>query len=343
MRTKYDLFIDGRFTEPRTKSYLPDISPWNGKTIAEVAAASREDIDDAVLSAVKAQETWSLVFPAGRERVLLKAAELMEENAEDYASFIAEESGGTLMKGRNEVQGAAGSFITAAGECRRIYGNVIPSGWNSHLSVAVRVPRGVVAAIGPYNFPLGLLAGKAAYAVAAGNGAVLKSSSATPVAAYIIAEVLFKAGVPAGLVNAVSGPGDTIGDALVGHPLVDMVSFTGSTEAGRRINMRASQTFKKVCLEMGGKSPMLVLRDADVDDAVQKAAAGIFMHQGQVCMANSRIIVEAPVFGPLCGKTEGRGGEAEARLRKRQGCGYRAHYLPKAAGENRRACPRRSE
>ena len=296
MRSKYDLFIGGQWITPHSKKYLSDDSPWTGETITEVAAATEEDVDNAVLSAEKAQKIWSRTSPPEKERVLLKAAQIIERNEEYYISCLMEESGSTYKKAKGEVSDVAGIFRVVSGECRRIYGDIIPSGNIDTLSLATRVPRGVVAAIGPYNFPFFLLASKAAFAVATGNGAVLKSSSETPVAAYLIAELLFKAGVPAGLVNAVSGSGSSIGDTLVTHPKVSMITFTGSTEVGRHINQMASQSFKKVCLEMGGKSPMIILKDADVDRAAKKAAFGIFWHQGQVCMANSRIIVERQIY-----------------------------------------------
>lgn len=302
MTLKFDLFIGGNWVKPRSNEYLPDYNPWNGELLAEVAGATVEDLNDAVLSAIEAQKQWSKFGPSQREKVLLKAADLLEQDFNSYVEFLSAESGSALPKAQFEVGVVIELFRAAAGECRRIYGEVIPSDMPGLISMAVRRPRGVIACIGPFNFPFLLLAKKTAFAVAAGNGAVLKSSSETPGIAYKIAGLLAEAGVPAGLVNAVSGRGAQIGDALVTHPKIAMVTFTGSTEVGRHINKLASEHFKKVSLEMGGKSPLIVLKDADIDYAVNAATFGIFFHQGEICMVNSRIIVERPIYEEFLNK-----------------------------------------
>lgn len=302
MKQRYDLFIDGKWVEPKSKSYLPDYNPWTGELFAEVAEATVEDINDAVISAAKAQKIWQDISPSDKEKVLLNAADILEKNFDSFADFIVAESGSTIPKAQQEVGEVVDIFRATAGECRRIYGEIVPSNTDGLLSLAVREPIGVAALIGPYNFSFLLLAEKVAHAIAAGNGAVIKSSSDTPAIAYKIAHLYAEAGVPSGLVNAVSGRGSKIGDALVTHPQIAMISLTGSTEVGRHVNKLASEHFKKSHLELGGKSPLIVLKDADIDYAVNAAAFGIFYHQGQVCVANSRIIVERPVYEEFLAK-----------------------------------------
>jgi len=296
IKQKFDLFIGGQWTEPRSKEYLADYNPWTGELLAEVAAATVEDVNDAVISAAKAQKEWQNVPPAAKEKVLLRAADILEQNFDSFVDFLSNESGSAIPKARVEVGISADILRVAAGECRRISGEILSAEAPGVVSMVVRKPRGVIAAIGPFNFPLILLLQKTAYAIACGNAVVAKSSSETPAIAYKVAALFAEAGVPAGLVNAVSGRGSQIGDALVTHPQIAMVAFTGSTEVGRHINQMASESFKKVSLEMGGKSALVVLKDADLDYAVNAANFGIFFHQGQICCVNSRIIVERPVY-----------------------------------------------
>lgn len=296
MQEKFDLFIGGKWVKPRSNEYLPNYNPWTGKLLAEVAAATVEDVNDAVLSAVQAQKEWQKVLPSAKEKVLLAAANILEQNFDSYVEFLCAESGSAVPKAQFEVGFVVDILRAAAGECRRVYGEILPAEIDGLISMAERKPRGVIAVIGPFNFPFLLLAKKIAFAVAAGNGVVTKSSSETPGIAYKLATLFTEAGVPAGLVNAISGRGSQIGDSLVTHPQIAMVTFTGSTEVGRHINRMASESFKKVSLELGGKSPLIILKDADLDYAVNAAAFGIFLHQGQVCMVNSRIIVERPVY-----------------------------------------------
>lgn len=294
--TKVRPFYWRRMGRTTFKDYLPDYDIWTGELLAEVAAATVEDVHDAVISVAKAQKVWQDFSPSAKEKLLLTTANILEQNFESYVEFLSAESGSTIPKSQHEVAAVVEILRVAAGECRRIYGEIQPADSPGLISMVVRKPRGVVAAIGPYNFPFLLLIQKVAYAIAAGNGVVAKSSSETPGIAYKIATLFAEAGVPAGLVSAISGRGSIIGDALVMHPQVAMVTFTGSTEVGRHINQMASASFKKVSLEMGGKSPLVILKDADIDYAVEAANFGIFFHQGQVCMVNSRIIVDRPVY-----------------------------------------------
>lgn len=296
LNNKYDLFIGGEWVKPSTGEYLQDINPWNGEIFAEVAAANTTDINLAVEAAVIAQKEWKKFVPSQKEKILLNAADILEKDKESFIEVLCEESGSSLKKAQHEIGFMINVFRTAAGECRRVKGEVIPSETPGLISMTVREPRGVVAAIGPYNYPFLLLSKKVAFGLAAGNGLVIKSSSETPVVAYKLATLLDSAGVPKGLVNAISGRGGEVGDSLTLHPKVNMVAFTGSTNVGRHIGKLASETFKKVTLELGGKSPMIILKDADLEYAVNAATFGIFDHQGQICMVNSRILVEREIY-----------------------------------------------
>jgi acyl-CoA reductase-like NAD-dependent aldehyde dehydrogenase len=293
---RFDLFINGKWVKPRSGNYLPDYNPWTGELFAEVADADEADVDDAVQACASAQKQWKTWQPSRKEKVLLNAADILETNKEDYIRFLCEESGSALQKARHEVGFVINVLRTAAGECRRIIGEMYPSDTVGLVSMVVRKPRGVIAAIGPFNYPFLLLVKKVAFGIAAGNGLVIKSSSETPAIVFKIASLFAEAGVPDGLVNAISGRGSTIGDAMVIHPLVNMVAFTGSTSIGRHIGQLAAGQFKKATLELGGKSPMIIMGDADLEFAVNAAAFGIFDHQGQICMVNSRIFVERLIY-----------------------------------------------
>ena len=192
-------------------------------------------------------------------------------------------------------------FRAAAGECRRVFGEIQQQA-PGEISMIRRLPFGVVAGIAPFNFPLLLALKKVVYALAAGNTFVLKPASATPVSGVMIAKALDAAGLPAGVFNLVPGSGEAVGNRLVEDPRIKMVAFTGSTAVGKGIAAKASVLFKKYSLEMGGKNPLILLRDFDLDQAVRIAGFGAFFHQGQICMCTSRLIVEEPVYDEFCEK-----------------------------------------
>ena len=216
------------------------------------------------------------------------------------AEVLRREGGATFGKSMFEASFVVNLLRSAAGECRRIFGATMPSDSPGLVSMTVRRPLGVVAGIAPFNFPFLLATKKVALALAAGNTFVLKPAGTTPVAGLLIAEIFAAAGLPKGVLNVIPGPGALIGEVLATDARVRLVTFTGSTEVGRRIATLAAPLFKKVTLELGGKSSLIVLRDADIAYAVDAACFGIFLHQGQVCMANSRVIVEAPIFEAFC-------------------------------------------
>ena len=225
----------------------------------------------------------------------------MQEHIDEVAGVLMDESGSAFGKAYFEAGFAVDLFRAAAGECRRVFGEIQQQA-PGEISMIRRLPFGVVAGIAPFNFPLLLALKKVVYALAAGNTFVLKPASATPVSGVMIAKALDAAGLPAGVFNLIPGSGEAVGNRLVEDPRVKMVAFTGSTAVGKGIAARASVLFKKYSLEMGGKNPLILLRDFDLDQAVRIAGFGAFFHQGQICMCTSRLIVEEPLYDKFCEK-----------------------------------------
>ena len=299
---EYKLYINGQWTETVSGEVKDDINPADGSVWAKVHTAGEKETNAAIEAAVAAFPEWADVMPDEREKYLLKAADYMEANLEKFGQWLIDESGSCFMKAMDEVGQSVNILREAAGECRRIEGGLCPPDVKGQVSTYIRRPLGVVGGIAPFNYPLLLALNKVALAMAAGNTFVLKPSSDTPVSGLIIAECFEAAGVPAGVFNVVPGKGSVVGDMLIKDPRVRMITFTGSTETGRKIAVGCAERFKKVTLEMGGKNPLIVLKDYDVDQAVNVAAFGAFFHQGQICMCTSRIIVEEPIYEEFCQK-----------------------------------------
>ncbi|MGE5548561.1 MAG: aldehyde dehydrogenase family protein [Solirubrobacterales bacterium] len=297
---EYRLFIDGEWVPSSTGTLADDIDPATGKVYARVHQASLEDLDRAIAAAHRASKTWGNTLANEREAILLKAADVLAARIPEVAEVLRSEGGATFGKSMFEASFVVNLLRSAAGECRRIFGETMPSDSPGVFSMSVRRPLGVIAGIAPFNFPFLLACKKVALALAAGNTFVLKPAGYTPISGLKIAEIFEAAGLPKGVLNVIPGPGGTLGDALTTDPRVKMITFTGSTEVGRHIASLAARNFKKCTLELGGKSPLIVLKDADIKYAVDAACFGVFLHQGQVCMVNSRVIVEAPVFDAFC-------------------------------------------
>lgn len=297
---EYKLFIDGAWVASSGGLLADDIDPATGEVFARVHQATVEDLEKALAAAERARHSWGNSLAAEREAILIKAADVLAARIPEVAEVLRREGGATFGKSMFEASFVVNLLRSAAGECRRIFGETMPSDSPGVISLSVRRPLGVVAGIAPFNFPFLLACKKVALALAAGNTFVLKPAGYTPVSGLLIAEIFEAAGLPKGVLNVIPGPGSKLGDALCVDPRVKLITFTGSTEVGRHIASIAAPHFKKVTLEMGGKSPIIVLKDADIDYAAQAACFGVFIHQGQICMANSRIIVEAPVYDAFC-------------------------------------------
>ncbi len=299
---EYKLFIDGEWVASSTGTIADDMNPATGEVYARVHQASKADIDRAIAAAYRAKDDWGNTLANQREAILLKAADVLASRIPEIADVLIDEAGCAFGKAMFEATFVVTLLRSAAGECRRIFGETMPSDSPGLFSMSVRRPLGVIAGIAPFNFPLLLAMKKVAMALAAGNTFVLKPASSTAVIGLKIAELFEAAGLPKGVLNVIPCAGSTLGDTLVADPRIRMVTFTGSTEVGKQLAAEAGKHLKKITLEMGGKSPMIILKDADLDYAAKAAAFGMFLHQGQVCMANSRILVEAPVFDAFCEK-----------------------------------------
>ena len=297
---EYKLYIGGAWQDNTDGEVMDDFNPATGELMARVHMAGAADAEKALAAAHAARAVWGSAQPDVRERLLLRAADVMEARAEELTELMIAESGSARYKARGEVLGSAGVLRVAAGECRRVHGEVLQPTAAGQVSMAVRAPLGVVLGITPFNYPLILAVKKLAYAIGAGDPFILKPSPLTPAIGLAIAEVFEAAGLPAGVLNVVPGRSEVIGDLLVDDPRVKMVTFTGSSAVGRSIAVRAARDLKKVAMELGGKNPMIVLADYGAEKAADIAAYGAFCHQGQVCMATSRIIVEEPVYETFC-------------------------------------------
>lgn len=289
-------YINGQTIETDPASRTAVVNPANGKTVSKVFMAKPEHMTRAIDAAYAVKDLWGNTLPSERELILIRAADILESMRAEVVELLIDEGGATFGKSQFEVSYVVGVLRSAAGECRRIMGNTIPCDTPGRFSMAIRRPLGVVGGIAPFNFPLILATKKVAFALAAGNTFVLKPSEETSLIGLKIAEIFDKAGLPPGVLNVVTGDGPTLGEAMYTDPRVKAVLFTGSTAVGRQIAVECAKRGKKFDLEMGGKSPLLVMKDADLKYAVDTATFGLFIHQGQICMAGSRVIVEESVY-----------------------------------------------
>ncbi|SFB44849.1 aldehyde dehydrogenase (NAD+) [Cohnella sp. OV330] len=295
-------YINGKWTESATGKFLPVINPATGETLAEVTQSAAEEVDLAVQAAVAAQKSWRLVPAPERAEALYKVAHLLKARKEELAQILTSEMGKVIDEGRGEVQEAIDMAYYMAGEGRRLFGDTVPSELRNKFAMSVRVPVGVAGLITPWNFPIAIASWKSLPALVAGNAVVWKPASETPMIAAEFVKVYEEAGLPAGLVNLVNGSGSVVGNAMVEHPGIDLISFTGSNEVGKRINAQAGALLKRTSLEMGGKNAVIVMDDADLDLAVDGILWSAFGTSGQRCTACSRVIAHESVKAELEGK-----------------------------------------
>ena len=291
-----DLWIGGHWCSPETGEYFDVLNPLDDGVIARAAKGTAKDIDRAVVAAHGAFQSFRNTTPRERELWLNRAADLLQRDKAEFVRILIDEVGSPIHKAEFEVKLSTDMLRAAAGMARQVTGKTIPSDTPGRLSMSVRSPVGVVAAITPFNVPLIKGVRLSANPIAIGNTVVLLPSEEAPQLAARLARLYEDAGVPSGVFNVVSGIGYEIGDTLTTHPLVEVVTFTGSSRVGAHIRELCGRHGKKVTLELGGKSPLVVLKDADLDKAVAGSIHSIFTYQGQVCMGASRIYVERPVF-----------------------------------------------
>src|SRR5213083_960025 len=300
---RYQLFIDGQFVDAESGNTFKTPNPATGETFAEVAEADRADVDKAVAAARKATTgKWSKMSARDRGRLLYKLSQLIEEHAGELAELETRDNGTPIREATYiDLPGVVENFEYFAGWPTKIEGETIPVP-GQMFNYTLREPVGVCGQIIPWNFPLLMAAWKLAPALAAGNTVVLKPAEQTPVTALELAKLIQEAGFPEGVINIVSGYGETAGAALAAHPGIDKIAFTGSTEVGKLIAKAAAENLTKVSLELGGKAPNIVFADSDLDQAVAGAMMGIFYNQGQVCCAGSRLFVEESVKDEFLGR-----------------------------------------
>ena len=288
------LYIGGQWVDALAGGTFPTINPATEETLTRAAEGRAEDIDRAAVAARKAFEEgpWAKLSGSDRGRILWKIGDLLEARVAEVAEIETLDSGKTITESlRVDVPMAADCFRYFAGWASKIEGETVPVR-APFFNYTLREPLGVVGQIIPWNFPILLAAWKVAPALAAGNTIVLKPAEQTPLSALRLAQIAEEAGLPPGVLNVVTGFGPTAGGALVDHPGVDKIAFTGSTSVGQEIMRRASGTLKRLTLELGGKSPNIVFADADLDAAVRGAGNAIFYNKGEVCTAGSRLFVE---------------------------------------------------
>jgi aldehyde dehydrogenase (NAD+) len=293
---KTDLFINNEWRPAASGLRFPVENPATEEVIAEVALGDAADVDNAVLAARACFESdaWRSLSARKRGRMLTKAGDLLEARLDEFARLETAHNGKTLFESKIELTMTVNTLRYYGGWADKITGDTLPVE-GPFFCYTLREPVGVVGAIVPWNFPLNIASWKFAPALAAGCTIVLKPASETPLTALAMAELMLEAGLPPGAFNVVPGGGSTAGAALVRHPDVDKISFTGSTEVGRQIMKMAADSNKRVTLELGGKSPNIVFADADIPAAVKGAQTGIFYGKGEVCAAGSRLLIEASV------------------------------------------------
>jgi alpha-ketoglutaric semialdehyde dehydrogenase len=296
-------YIAGQWAECKSKKTFPNVNPANTDEVVGLFQASGpEDASVAFDAAVKAQPAWAALPAPRRGEYLFKAAEILEGRLVELAEEMTREEGKTLPESKGEVKRAINIFRYFGGEGARQFSYQIPSERENVFCYTMRKPLGVVGLITPWNFPSAIPAWKMAPALVGGNAVVLKPASLAPLSAYRLVEALHEAGIPAGAVNYVTGSGGSVGNAILDHSALRAVSFTGSCEVGNKLHQKMSGRKVRIQLEMGGKNPTVVLKDADLDYAADVLVNGAFFSTGQKCTACSRAVIEKAVYEPLVTK-----------------------------------------
>ncbi len=299
-------YIDGRWTDAASGEAFEDLDPATGEVIATATRSAKADVDRAVDAARRAADAWRLYPAPKRGEILYRAGEIMLKRKDELAREMTIEMGKVLAEAKGDVQEGIDMTYYTAGEGRRQFGDVVPAELPNKWAMSMRHPLGVVAAVTPWNFPFAIPTWKIMPALVLGNTVVFKPASFTPMLAVRLVEIMEEAGLPKGVLNLVLGPGGSIGDALVTHPGVDLVSFTGSSDVGAHICEIAGKLLKRVSCELGGKNAIVVLDDADVDLALEGIVWSAFGTSGQRCTAASRVITHRGVSNEVIDKLVGR-------------------------------------
>ncbi|WP_025783214.1 aldehyde dehydrogenase family protein [Sporosarcina sp. D27] len=292
---KLNNYINGQWGTDIGADYTAVKNPANGKTLADVRLSTADDVNQAVAAAKAAQKKWARVPAPKRADYLYEIGRIMIEKKEHLSQVLTKEMGKVIEEARGEVQEGIDMAYYMAGEGRRLFGETVPSELDNKFAMSVRAPIGVVGLITPWNFPVAIATWKSFPAIVAGNTFIWKPATETPMMAYEMALIFEEAGLPAGVANVVFGSGGTVGTGMIEHPDVRVVSFTGSTETGRRVAELGGRHLKKVSLEMGGKNAIIVMDDADIDLAVEGILWSAFGTAGQRCTACSRVIAHTDI------------------------------------------------
>jgi aldehyde dehydrogenase (NAD+) len=307
------LYVDGQWRPAASGSYFDSVDPFTGKVWSRVPSASAEDVDAAVRAAHRAfnRGPWAEMTPSQRGRLLYKLGDLVAANAENLGELEVRDNGKLLAEMLGQMRYLPEWFYYYGGLADKIEGAVTPAERPGIMHYIRYEPIGVVAAISPWNSPLVLTVWKLAPALAAGNTVVVKPSEYSSASMIYLAKLFEEAGFPSGVINVITGMGRETGEALINHPLVERIAFTGGEAGGRAIYQAAAKSFKRVSLELGGKSPNIVFDDADLDDAVKGAVAGVFAAAGQTCMAGSRLLVQDTIHDAFVEKLVAFAGSAK--------------------------------
>ncbi|NLD99147.1 MAG: aldehyde dehydrogenase family protein, partial [Fibrobacter sp.] len=299
MTKTFQMYIGGSWVDSMENETFNDYNPYTGDVFARIARGKRADAARAVQAAADAFPQWAATSPGTKRKLFLKAADIFEKRQNELVASLNEETGSTIGIAMFQMFFVPGLLREAAAQTYNVTGEIIPADYPGAFFMATRQPAGVVAGFGPFNVPYILCMRAIALPIAYGNTAVLKPSEEAPVTGgVLLAEVFEEAGFPPGVLNVVTHSKEDapeIGDELISNPLVRRISFTGSTENGRIIAEKAGRHLKRAVLELGGKDPLIVLKDADLDFAADAAAWGAFLHQGQICMSTERIIIDQAV------------------------------------------------
>ena len=295
-------YVDGKWITSLTGRTFAVNNPATGELLGHVAALGKEETRLAIEAAERAYPAWRRMTAKERAQMLRRWFDLIMENQDDLAAIMTAEQGKPLAESRCEIVSAASFVEWFAEEGKRVYGDTIPMGQPGKRIIVLKEPVGVCAAITPWNFPSGMIARKAAPALAAGCSIVVKPASRTPFSALALAYLADEAGIPAGVFNVITGPASEIGAELTGNPVVRKLSFTGSTKIGKKLMQACASNVKKVSLELGGHAPFIVFDDADLDAAVEGAIASKYRNSGQACVCANRLIVQKNVYDEFADK-----------------------------------------
>jgi aldehyde dehydrogenase (NAD+) len=299
---EYGMYIDGKWVPSVSGEVFETKNPTNGEVLATFPAGTKEDVLKAIDAAERAFPAWKKVPPPRRGEILLRAAQIMRQRKEELGTLISKEMGKVLSEGKGEVQEGIDFFEYIAGEGRRLLGETTPSELPNKFCMTVRQPVGVAGCITPWNFPISIPCWKIGAALISGDTIVFKPASITPLCAAKLVEILIEAGVPAGVINFITGSGSVVGREIAENPRVRVVSFTGGVPTGIDIYSRAAKLLKPVHLELGGKNPQIVMDDANIDLAVDGVLFGAFGTAGQRCTATSRLIIHKNVYNEVMDK-----------------------------------------